>query len=232
MKVKEARHGEDLRLLLGHLAGMENAGVLHVGAHRGEEVEAYLQAGFERIVLIEANPRLHEHLAREFAADPRVRSFHCAISDYDGLVDLHLHTSRTGSVEPASILPLKRFKEIVPTLHTPESLRVPCHTLDSFLTLNGMPADAFGLLNVDVQGAELRVLRGARRALESMTAVICEVSLVELYEGSALEQEIVAFLAGRGFWKIDGVYHTLYDQHSTFPAWGECLFLKKERADG
>src|SRR5262245_32552659 len=131
MIVKEANHEEDIRIILDHIPHTETSGVIHVGAHRGEEVDAYLQAGLRRNVLIEANPRLYEYLLDRFGGNERVQAFNCAISDHDGFVDLHLHTSRTGSSEPASILPLKRFKEIVKMLHTPESLRVPCHSLDS-----------------------------------------------------------------------------------------------------
>lgn len=226
MKIKEDNHEDDIQLILNHLHKTDNTGVIHVGAHRGEEVDAYLRAGFQRILLIEANPRLHEHLLDRFAEDQRIQVFNCAISDHDGFVDFYLHTSRAGSVEPASILPLKRFKEIVRTLHTPESLSVPCHSLDSFLELNGIPVSEFSLLNIDVQGAEMLVLKGAQRALRSIPAVISEVSLIELYSGSALEQEITEFITSRGFRKVESIYHTLYDHNSSFPAWGECLFLK------
>jgi len=231
MNVKEDNHASDIRSLLGYLRRAENTGVIHVGAHQGEEVEAYLDAGFERVVLIEANPRLSEYLLQRFADDVRVRVFNCAIADHDGFVDLHIHTSRTGNTEPASILPLKRFKEIVKTLHTPETLRVPCYLLDTLLELNGMSADEFSLLNVDVQGAELLVLKGARRVLDAVGSVISEVSLIELYEDCAAEQEIAEILEGCGFRKVTGIYHSLYDENSTFPAWGECLF-SKERPDG
>ena len=231
MNVREDNHASDIRSLLDHLRGAGNTGVIHVGAHQGEEVDAYLDAGFERIVLIEANPGSYEYLLQRFAGDTRIRVFHCAIADHDGFVDLHIHTSRTGNTEPASILPLKRFKEIVKTLHTPETLRVPCYRLDTLLDLNGMRADQFSLLNVDVQGAELLVLKGARRVLDAVGAVISEVSLIELYEGCAGEQEIAELLAGCGFRRVTGIYHSLYDENSTFPAWGECLFCK-ERPDG
>jgi methyltransferase, FkbM family len=227
MRITDSRHVDDVQNLLQHLPRLERRGVIHVGAHRGEEVDSYLGAGFDEIVLIEANPSMHGELAVRFAGDARVRPFHCAISDHDGTIDLHIHTSRTGSVEPASILPLKRFKEIVGTLHTPETVRVRCRTLDSLLLENEISADAFGLLNIDVQGAELLVLKGAERTLASIEAVIAEVALLELYEGAPLENEIVEFLGERGFVKVEGIYHTLYEDRSVFPAWGECLFVKE-----
>ena len=54
---------------------------------------------------------------------------------------------------------------------------------------------------LDVQGAELQVLRGMEALLRSPalhTAVI-EVSGTELYRGQALQAEVVAFMRGRGF---------------------------------
>jgi hypothetical protein len=129
-------------------------------------------------------------------------------------------------VEPASLLRLKRFKEIVPTLQTPATIRVPCQSLDSFCASHGIDPQTVALLNVDVQGAELLVLAGGRSALASIGAVIAEVSLVELYEGSASEDEIAALLGSYGFRRVEGIYHTLYDEQSTLPAWGECLFAK------
>ena len=231
MKITEPKHAADVESLLAQLPAGDRRVVVHIGAQRGEEVDSYFAAGFERIVLIEANPSLHEELVKRFGADGRVQLFHCAIADSDGVIDLHVHTSRTGSAEPASILPLKRFKEIVRTLHTPRTVTVPCRTLDSLFEEHGLSPGAVSLLNIDVQGAELLVLKGAQRVLRSASAVIAEVNLLELYEGSVPEEEIVAFMAARGFRKVDAVYHTLYDESSTFPAWGECLFMK-ERTDG
>lgn len=223
--IKGDDHLEDVQILLGRVPA-KDGGVLHVGAHLGEEVAAYLEAGFSPVVLIEANPGLHAELLSRFAGEERVKVFSCAIAAENGVADLRLHTSRSGSVEPASILPLGRFKEIVKTLQTPATIRVPCYSLDSFLDRNGFLPQQFSLLNVDVQGAELLVLAGARHTLESIDAVIAEVSLVELYEGGALEGAVVEFLGALGFSRVESVYHTLHDDASTFLAWGECLFLR------
>ena len=54
-------------------------------------------------------------------------------------------------------------------------------------------------LKLDVQGYELEVLKGAECVLESVEAVMMEVNLIAVYEGAPLADEVVAFMAARGF---------------------------------
>ena len=229
MIVKEDNHNEDINLLLAKLdSRMGKLGVVHVGAHVGEEVDAYLKEGFRKVILIEANPRCCKAMEEQFRHVPHVQIFNCAISDHDGRANLHIHTSRSGSTEPASLLKLKRFKEIVKTLTTSTSVEVECLTLDSFFTKHNVDLGEFDLLNLDIQGAELKALQGAMISVKSFKAVITEVNLIELYQDAPLEKEICEFLEKRGFQKLHEIYHDLYDEESTFPAWGECLFIKRE----
>jgi hypothetical protein len=98
--------------------------------------------------------------------------------------------------------------------------------LDSLLERSGIDRAGFQLLNVDVQGAELHVLRGAERTLASVAAVLVEVHVLELYDGAASEREVDEFLTERGFERADVAYHELYNKHGTFPAWAEALYVR------
>lgn len=205
---------------------VEIRGVIHVGAHEGQEVDPYLAHGCGRIVLVEPNPEACRILRERFGSRPEVHVIEAAALDEAGTATLRVHTSRTGSTEPASVLDLKRFKEIVPTLETRRTVEVDADRLDMLLERSGIDCADFQLLNVDVQGAELRVLRGAERTLASVAAVLAEVQVVELYDGAASEREVDEFLKERGFERADVVYHDLYDEHGTFPAWGEVLYVR------
>jgi putative glycosyltransferase len=205
---------------------VEVRGVIHVGAHEGQEVDPYLAHGCGRIVLVEPNPDACRILRERFGSRPEVQVIEAAALDEAGSATLRLHTSRSGSTEPASVLELKRFKEIVPTLETPRTVEVNADRLDMLLERSGIDGADFQLLNVDVQGAELRVLRGAERTLASVAAVLAEVHVVDLYDGAATERELDEFLRARGFERADVVYHDLYDENGTFPAWGEALYVR------
>jgi len=59
------------------------------------------------------------------------------------------------------------------------------------------------LLKIDVQGAELIVLRGASVALRSRELVLLETSLFQLMKGAALLSDIVAYMVDAGFVPYD-----------------------------
>jgi len=54
-------------------------------------------------------------------------------------------------------------------------------------------------LKIDVQGAELDVLRNAERLLKSTMLLHCEVEFLEMYKGQALFGEVDQFLRSQGF---------------------------------
>ena len=87
-------------------------------------------------------------------------------------------------------------------------------------------------LKLDVQGAELMVLRSAQRTLERTAVVHCEVEFSPIYEGQPLYPEIQVFLNQHGFELIDLLvparYH--YIQPETAPAhdrliWADAVFF-------
>ena len=88
--------------------------------------------------------------------------------------------------------------------------QVEARTLDSF----ELKPD---FIKVDVQGAELDVLRGAEKSIEECTGVEAEVSYQQGYEGQPLFDDITHFMNSRGFslWRttatrmlFDGVWFT------------------------
>jgi hypothetical protein len=83
-------------------------------------------------------------------------------------------------------------------------------------------------LKLDVQGYEGAVLDGARRALPSIDTIQLELSLVPLYEGGPLMDEMWARLRGMGYQmvsiepgfaddrtglllQVDGIFHRIRD---------------------
>ena len=68
-------------------------------------------------------------------------------------------------------------------------------TLDSVLG----HVDHIDLLKIDTQGYEIEVLTGATRLLNTASAVLLEVSLIEINKGAPLIHDILPFMKQRGF---------------------------------
>ncbi len=218
-------HEATTRFFLDVLASrIELRGVVHVGAHLGQECPLYLERSLSQIVLIEANPAHCESLRATYGQNAGVDVIHAAITDADMPVTLFLNESRSGNDESSSLLQLKRLGEIVPTLKTKRSIVAPGMMLDTLLL--GGRLDGCNFLNIDIQGAERQALRGAEQALHQFDAILVETNIIEMYEGCALEDEIDSVLASRGFRCIERINHELYEGDRTFPAWGESLYLR------
>lgn len=86
-----------------------------------------------------------------------------------------------------------------------EEVRVPMRTLDSMLAEDlqeGWTAEDFNVLSMNIQGAEMDALRGARRAIKQIEFIQLEKNYVEHYEGNPTPEELDAFLIGEGFSEI------------------------------
>ncbi|KAB2966167.1 MAG: FkbM family methyltransferase [Thermoanaerobaculia bacterium] len=193
-------------------------GVIHVGAHEGQELPVYREMGFARALLIEANPAVFARLESAVGGAAGVELVSCAICDREGTVELRV----TSFDQSSSLLALKHHREVYPDIVESEVLAVPARRLDNLIS-ERTEADAdFNLLVLDVQGAELLVLRGAERVLAGLDAVVAEINFEELYEGCALADELDGFLAARGFERVaTSCYH--------HPSWGDALYLRTPR---
>jgi len=77
-----------------------------------------------------------------------------------------------------------------------EERALPQHTLES--VLSGRDRN-FQLLKLDVQGAELDVIRGLGRYLSKVEVILMEISLVEYNKGAPLINAVLNELNGVGF---------------------------------
>ena len=211
-----AKNGLDIGgLLRAH--GVIPRGVIHVGAHQAGELEDYLRMGFTRIIYVEANPALIPALrAKAQVHDGKVIILHAAASDADGTVRLRV----TSMDQSSSILPLAKHKDIYPSIREVSQVEVRGRRLDTLLAEEGLRAEDFNFLNLDIQGAELMALRGAPGILAGIEALNTEVNLQELYQGAGLLGELEQFMAKLGFSRAAMVtpWH---------PSWGDAFYVRK-----
>lgn len=76
-------------------------------------------------------------------------------------------------------------------------VEIQMYTVDEVVNLKALSKVDF--IKLDVQGFELEVLKGASQTLASAEVVLMEVSLIEINKGAPLINEVMAFMANKGF---------------------------------
>lgn len=173
-------------------------GVIHVGAHEGQELDQYLKLGAAKVLLIEANPQIFQKLQTIVADIPHVIPLNYAICDREGAINLRLNAYDFSS----SILPLKQHRDIYPNMLEVGEVTVTAKTLDGLLKEQKLNPSELNILVLDIQGAELLALKGAEDTLDTVNAIYTEVNLQELYEGCALLAQIDEFLTSHNFQRV------------------------------
>src|SRR5262249_53377182 len=134
----------------------------------------------------------------------RVQLFNDAIGDVSGQVLLNVN-SHSGTHSLLESGDQRYWDGPVTTL---DYAPVNCRRLDAFF--DEFEIEKADLLAMDIQGGELRALKGADRVLNNhlVALVYCEVEFYELYKGQPLFWDIGSYLHRK-----DYHLYALYDPH-------------------
>jgi FkbM family methyltransferase len=146
------------------------------------------------LYMFEPLPNALSRLRNVFEGDASSIVFPFALSSAEGTVAFHVSQRPDSS----SLLPIGPL-QVRENRGTGESrtIMVPTRRLDGVSEISGLPDQT--LLKLDVQGAELEVVRGAGELLDHIKWIYCEVSFVELYEGQPRAAELIHALGRLGF---------------------------------
>lgn len=184
-------------------------GVIHIGANTGQEVPLYEQLGIRDIILIEPCTEAFTELYNQYSGKHIIHNV--AISDFDGETEMFITDQHTG--QSNSLLKPALHEQYYPEIVFDKKETVCVRKLDSIYYLE----DRFNCMVIDVQGAELSVLRGAENSLKHINYLLAEVNKEELYEGCTmvadLDNHLSEFIRVKTKWIRKG--------------WGEALYIRK-----
>lgn len=168
-------------------------GVLHVGAHKCEELSAYLHhVSIDNILWIEAFSALIEENLKN---NPKLNIIEAVISDEDGK---EVEFKITNNTLSSSILDMDYHKEIHPHVMVTKVLKLKTKTLKTLLFERNLESK-YDLLTLDLQGAELLALLGLGSLLNNFNVIYTEVNEKELYKGCCKLKDLDAYLNKFGF---------------------------------
>jgi FkbM family methyltransferase len=192
---------------------MNISGIIHIGAHQGQEVREYVENGYQDIIMFEPlseNFRVLEENLKNMNAN--ISAYQVALGNEEKNVVMYL--SDNGLLS-SSVLKPKVHLQLHPSVGFPGVEEVEMKRLDSFVE----ETKNFNFINMDVQGYELEVLKGGMETLKHIDYVYCEVNRDELYEGNVFIEDLDKFLADYSMERVET------DWAGTL--WGDALYIRK-----
>lgn len=184
---------------LVHKYKIDVSGVIHIGGHIGQELPSYKNSNVENILIFEPQKDPFEKLSK-VANELNFKNIilvNKALGNSNKNIEMICNEDGLCS----SILKPKIVLTQYPDIKFDRTEEVEMITLDSYFTIN--KNHTYNFINMDTQGYELEVLKGALKTLEKIDAVYTEVNNAEVYENNALVQEIDEFLSSYNLVRVE-----------------------------
>jgi FkbM family methyltransferase len=186
-------------------------GVLHVGAHECEELkdyETYLQR--DKILWIEAMSNKVEQCKKMY---PGVLIREAIVSDT--VEKVKFNVSNNG--QSSSILELGLHKHFHPHVHYIGYIEGETQLLKDIICDYNIE---YNFLNFDIQGAELKALKGMESYLDKVDYLYTEVNCDYVYKECALIGELDEYLLKFGLHRVETKWCEDY-------RWGDAFYIRK-----
>lgn len=175
--------------------------VIQVGASGGQEIDEFISNGIVDALLIEPLDLPFSVLSKRVISIPNYVPLKALAYSRNG-IELEFYISDNAGMS-SSILPPDRHLHIYPSVSFPEVSKVIGYRLDdivlSLYNKRNLRRSEYEMLYLDVQGAELHVLRGSSQLIESAKYIYTEVGTGDGYRGGASYVELIQFLIVYGF---------------------------------
>ena len=189
VRFKPSRHPLARRRLLLAQSGVDL--VLDVGANVGQYAEELRQLGYcGTIISFEPMKTAFSRLERRARRDRRWDALNIGLGDQEGTFKINV-AANSWSSSIREMLP----QHVVSAPHSKyvSQDEIVVRRLDSMMD-ELCPRSSTIFLKVDTQGFEMNVLRGAEKSLERIGLMQLEMSLVPLYRGEILFDEMSRYL--------------------------------------
>lgn len=186
-------------------------GLIHVGAHYGQEYKIYQKLGIARLIFFE--PLVQNLEILKTHVDKKAKLFQLALGNENKKVKMYVESANNGM--SSSILKPQKHLEQYPQIVFDQEEIVEMVRLDDFLS----EKENYNFLTIDVQGYELEVLKGSRETLNNISGILTEVNRDELYSNCVRVEQLDNFLKNLDFYRVETNWEG--------GTWGDAFYLKK-----
>jgi len=185
-------------------------GILHVGAHECEEIkdyERYIKR--DKILWVEAMEDKVEFCKKQFK---ELNIEHAVVSDT--IEKVLFKVANNG--QSSSILEFGLHSHYHPHVHYVKEIECETQLLRDILPKYKID---YNFLNFDIQGAELKALKGMEEYLEKVDYLYTEVNSEQVYKGCALVTELDEYLEKFGLFRVETKWTNF--------KWGDAFYIRR-----
>jgi FkbM family methyltransferase len=186
-------------------------GIIHVGGHYGQEYESYKTLNVP-ILFFEPLSDNFRVLKNKTQHDPNVLLYQCALGNSNTTINMNVETANQG--QSSSILKPKKHLEQYPHITFDHVEEVHMFKLDDL----DIDISKYNFINVDVQGYELEVFKGASQSLNHIDYIMSEINRDEVYENCVQIEELDNYLSDHNFLRVETVWEG--------DIWGDAFYIK------
>jgi FkbM family methyltransferase len=193
-------------------------GIIHIGAHECEELKDYIKSGvpFENIYWIDALQSKVDLMKRRI---PSIQIYQSVISDVDNEeVTFYI----TNNHQSSSIFEFGTHKTHHPWVVVTKTEKVKTTRMDTLMDRCGIDIDRVNFINLDIQGAELKALKGMESHLDKIDYIYTEINTEDVYKGCCKISELDEFLEKYGFKRVK----THMAENGKY-GWGDAFYMRE-----
>lgn len=186
-------------------------GILHVGAHECEELTSYDQyLPRNKMLWIEALQDKVDFCKQTY---PDVLIEQAVVSDSVEMVTFN----RSNNDQSSSFLQFGLHSHFHPHVHFVGSFQAETKLLKDIINKYDIP---YNFINLDIQGVELKALKGMEQYLHTIDYIYTEVNSDYVYKDCAIVSEIDEYLQQFGFKRVETSWCGEY-------RWGDAFYIKQ-----
>jgi FkbM family methyltransferase len=174
-------------------------GVIHIGANTGQEISHYKNLGVVKICWIEADPNIYKTLIQNIKGDKNQKAYNYLVTKKNNKkYNFNISNNEGNS---SSIFLFKEHKQIYPDVKYNKKIILIGKNLKYIIRKEKINLKNFSALVLDVQGAELEILQGAKDILYKFKYIKLETAEFMLYSGGANYYQIQKYLSKLSFYE-------------------------------
>lgn len=186
-------------------------GIIHVGAHECEELKDYEKyINRNKILWIDAIPSKVYYCRQHY---PDILIEQAVVSDKIEQVTFNISNNGQSS----SILEFGLHTKYHPTVKYVDTFTTISTLLSSIISRYDIP---FNFINIDIQGAELKALKGMESYLNQIEYAYIEVNSDYIYKDCALIDELDDYLKKFNLIRVETKW--------TDFKWGDAFYIRKK----